>query len=212
MPTSKYLNEKGQRLPSVTQILGYTWPSPGLIEWANREGLAGRSHTVTRDRMGKIGTLAHALVFAELGGPALMPVNESEYPKDIQKAAKVPHYHARNWFEGKEWEPILVEKPLMHARDGFGGTPDWYGVLDGKLTVLDLKTGRISPEHGVQLAGYTELLKANDHEVEAAVALYAPRKLTGKANHTRWEEDSLPVIARAWAAVMELYAVRMTIG
>ena len=211
MPTSKYLNEKGQRLPSVTQILDHCWPKPGLIEWANREGLAGRSHTVVRDRMAKIGTLAHELVFAELGGPAVPSLDESEYPQDIQQAAKVPLYHARNWFEGKEWEPILVEQPLI-ARVGFGGTPDWYGMLNGKLTVLDLKTGRNFAEHGVQLAGYIELLKANDYDVEEAVALYAPRTLTGKANHTRWEEDSFPVIARAWAAVMELYAVRLIIG
>ena len=212
MPTTKYLNEKGERLPSVTQILGYTWPKPGLIEWANREGLAGRNHTVVRDRMAKIGTLAHEMVFAELGGPALLPWDESDYPKDIQQAAKVPLYHARNWFEGREYEPILVEQSLVHARHGFGGTPDWYGKLDGKLTVLDLKTGRNFAEHGVQLAGYIELLRANGHDVEAAVALYAPRKLTGKANHTRWREESLEVIARAWQAVMELYAIRMIIG
>ena len=212
MPTSKYLNENGQRLPSVTQILAHTWPKPGLIEWANREGLAGRSHTVVRDRMAKIGTLAHELVFSELGGPALLPMDESEYPLDVQKAAKVPLYHARNWFEGKEHDAILVEQPLVHARWGFGGTPDWYGTLDGKLTVLDLKTGRNFAEHGVQLAGYIELLRANGHDVEAAVALYAPRSLKGKATHTRWKEDSLEVIARAWKAVMELYAVRMIIG
>ena len=212
MPTAKYLNEKGQRLPSVTQIIDRTWPKPGLIAWANKEGLAGRSHTVVRDRMAKIGTLAHERVFSELGGHALLPLDESEYPQDIQQAAKVPHYHARNWFEGKKWEPILVEQPLIHARDGFGGTPDWYGMLNGKLTVLDLKTGRNFAEHGVQLAGYIELLKANDYDVEEAVALYAPRTLTGKANYTRWEEDSFPVIARAWAAVMELYAVRLIIG
>ena len=151
MPTSDYRNGNGDRLPSVTQILGLTWPNPGLIEWANREGLAGRSHTIVRDRMGKIGTLAHALVFAEIGGPELSPPDEREYPADIQQAAKIPLYHARNWFEGREWDAILVERPLIHARYGYGGTPDWYGMLDGKLTVLDLKTGRNSPGHGVQL-------------------------------------------------------------
>jgi len=215
MPTSDYRNEKGERLPSVTQIIDRTWPKPGLIEWANREGLAGRSHVATRDRMAKVGTVAHAALFAELGGPAALPTDES-VPQDVHDKAMMSVYHARQWFADKEWDAILVERPLVHHRHGFGGTPDWYGRLDlgdgPKLTVLDLKTGRSFPEHAVQLGGYVSLLRACGHEVEQAIALYASRNFSGSAKHTRWKEDTLETIDRAWLAVCELYAIRNLIG
>ena len=216
MPTSDYRNEKGERLPSVTQIIERTFPKPGLIEWANREGLAGRSHTVVRDQMAKVGTLAHERFFAEVGGPAALPTDES-IPQGIQDKASMSVHHARQWFADlKEWDAILVEQPLVHHRHGFGGTPDWYGRLDlgdgPQLTVLDLKTGRSFPEHAVQLGGYVELLRASGHDVEQAIALYAPRSMTGSAKHIRWKEDTLETIDRAWRAVCEVYSVRMVIG
>ena len=215
MPTSDYRNEKGERLPSVTQIIERTFPKPGLIEWANREGLAGRSHTVVRDQMAKVGTLAHERFFAEVGGPAALPTDES-IPQDIQDRAMMSVWHARQWFADKDWDALIVEQPLVHHRHGYGGTPDWYGRLDmgdgPKLTVLDLKTGRAFPEHGVQLAGYASLLRACGHEVEQAIALYAPRRMTGSASHTRWKEDTLETIDRAWLACCELYAIRNLIG
>lgn len=221
MPTSDYQNWKGERLPSVTQILDQTWPKPGLIEWANREGLAGRSHTVVRDRLARVGTLAHALVFAEMGGPAVGEKEEGAYSEETRQAARIPYFHARTWFEslgalGGE-NALFVEQPMIHARFGFGGTPDWYGILDidnggPKYTVLDLKTGRQFVEHGVQLAAYAELLRANGHVVEQAVALYAPRTIRGTANHTRWRGEGLKAITEAWAAVLQLYRMRTIIG
>ena len=217
MPTSDYRNEKGDRLPSVTQILDRTWPKPGLVAWANREGLAGRDHGVVRDKMATIGTLAHERFFAEVGGPAA-PTDES-IPQDIQNKASMSVHHARQWFAGKEWDAILVEQPLVHHRHGFGGTPDWYGHLDigdgSKLTLLDLKTGKGPfPEHAVQLGGYVELLRASGHDVEQAIALYAPRSMSGSAKHIRWGEkgNALATIDRAWRAVCEVYSVRMIIG
>ena len=64
-----------------------------------------------------------------------------------------------------EWEkhhgvtPILLETPLVHEQHSYGGTLDFYGVVDGKKTLMDFKSGSgIYEEAFYQAAAYRELL------------------------------------------------------
>jgi len=211
MPTTRYLNKRGDRIPSVTQILDHVWAKPGLVAWANREGLNGRSHTVARDAAARAGTLAHEIILSKIGGPE---PEVDKYARGTVSEARVSAHHARDWMERHKWEPIMVEESLVHEKLGYGGTPDWYGRLDGVLTVLDIKTGRKWPEHAIQLAGYAELLTAQKpaHAVDAVVALYCPRKLSGKAQDIRWEGEKIDLIAKAWKNCLTMYELRMIIG
>jgi hypothetical protein len=64
-----------------------------------------------------------------------------------------------------EFAPVWDASEWMLADPGmrYAGTIDRVGTLnDGRLVVLDIKTGPQSPQIGVQLAGYERLLKANN--------------------------------------------------
>lgn len=64
---------------------------------------------------------------------------------------------------GPEWE--LIEHPMACAAVGYGGTLDRLGKIDGKLSLLDIKTTSVLRKVplAAQLAGYETLLM-NDPE------------------------------------------------
>ena len=74
------------------------------------------------------------------------------------------------WERGRELETILSETPLVSELYMFGGTPDWYGLIDGVPTVMDIKTGKgIYDEALYQGAAYAHLLGENGYEREPTV-------------------------------------------
>jgi CRISPR/Cas system-associated exonuclease Cas4 (RecB family) len=212
MPTTVYRNKRGDRLPSVTQVLSASWSKgEALIQWANREGLQGRKYTDTRDVAATTGTIAHALVLARMGGPQ---ADVRQYSLDEVRAAKIPAHHASDWLDGRSVEAIVVEEPLVSSKLGFGGTPDWYGILDGKRTLLDIKTSaRIYPVHYVQLAAYALLLDEAGHKVDRVGILHLPKLFSGHARDEYVPEgDKLDRFRQAWDACFSLYKIQNIVG
>ena len=211
MPTQPYLDKRGNRLPSVTQILSASWPKgDALIAWANREGLAGRDHTKARDDAAMTGTIAHEIILARMGGPAS---DLDAYDMAAVKKARIPAHHASGWLEGVELEPLIVEQPLISTKMGYAGTPDWYGKLNGVPTVLDIKTSSgIYASHYVQCAAYAALLEEAGHKVEQVAILHLPRTLAGAARLHIGGGDKLNKYREAWDAVFNLYQINLIIG
>lgn len=211
MPTSPYYDSSGKRLPSVTQILSASWSKgDSLIEWANREGLAGRSHTVARDIAADAGTASHSLVLERMGGPASVTGNISD---DSMRKAQAAVYHATPWLARVIIEPRIVEEALVSDSLGYGGTPDWYGIIDGKHVVVDIKTGKsIYPQHWVQLSAYTLLLRELGHPVDETLIVHLPTTLSGHAKTKSMSGDELLTHIEAWHAVHALYNLQLTIG
>ena len=211
MPTSRYEDKRGNRLPSVTQILGLVWSKPALISWAHSEGLKGRPLNKTRDDAAASGSAAHELILSRIGGPK--PILDS-YTHSAIKEARISDHHAVSWIDEHEFEPVLVEQPLVSSKLGFGGTPDWYGLVDGVPTVLDIKTSkRVYPDHFVQAAAYAMLLKEAGHKVEALAVLQSPRAIKGQANHfTKTGSEMIDPFTRGFELALELYNLRNMIG
>jgi hypothetical protein len=91
-------------------------------------------------------------------------------------------------------EQILYHKKLMYA-----GTCDRIGILDGKRVVLDLKTGRPEPWHGIQLSAYELCLP---YEGSIRTALYL--KSDGNyrlVNYNLVEETAL------WLATLDAWRI-----
>lgn len=57
-----------------------------------------------------------------------------------------------------EWEPMLIEEPLGSEEDDDAGTIDRFGILNGRPTILDLKTGLYHPSFEMQVNGGYRLL------------------------------------------------------
>jgi len=158
-----YYLADGSRVPSVTTILGVI-AKPALIKWANNLGLQGIDSTKYVDALAGIGTLAHAMATAHLRGES--PEAECDgQDKATVDLAENCFLSFLSWAKERDINPVLMEEPLVSDLFRYGGKFDFYGHIDGRLTVADFKTGSgIWPEHFYQLAAYGHLLVENGYE------------------------------------------------
>lgn len=162
-PHTIYRDKDGVRLVSVTtyiHILG----SGGIVHWAWQQGVAGLDYRKVRDMYGDIGTVSHYLAFCKLNKekPDL-----SGYEESILLATERPMAKFDEWLSGKKLEPVLLEEPMVSEKYRFGGTPDYYGLVDGVKTLLDFKTSNaVHQDYLYQVAAYGKLLEEHGHQVD----------------------------------------------
>lgn len=112
-----------------------------------------------------VGTVAHRYAFEELRFRAGLtphkpkfpltydPVMMPDFTPGMVEAANSSALATTEFFEAHHFEPLLLERPLWSPIDGFVGTPDFIGRIDGELAVADYKTSkRIYAEYWAQLA------------------------------------------------------------
>lgn len=165
----------GDRLRSVTTILGGGVPKPALLFWAaitctdaaiealpqlvaasrKPEQLAElrdwikRAHTRKKDERAEVGSLVHKVVEARLLGtqlPASIKVGDTEWAIDGPELA--PFLENFLFFE-KEWRPRWTASEMVVANpaDGYAGTLDYMIGADGLIG--DMLRGRgyvVAPE------------------------------------------------------------------
>jgi hypothetical protein len=73
VPPVIYKDHRGNRLPSVTTIIGRFKESGGLLYWANQQGLEGKTLDQARAEVTTPGTLAHKAVEDLFGGHFTFP-------------------------------------------------------------------------------------------------------------------------------------------
>jgi hypothetical protein len=150
-----YKSEDGKRLPSVTTVLSIL-AKPALIKWAYGLGVKGIDMDGYRDALADVGTLAHRMILDHLRGDKTDTTN---YPKAQVDLAENCFIKYLAWEKAHKIEPIIIEEPLVSVTHGYGGTPDFYGRIDGVLTLMDFKTGKaIYDDFWYQLGGYDLLL------------------------------------------------------
>lgn len=67
-------------------------------------------------------------------------------------------YHLMRWVVQDKPEIVATEQMVINLEAGYGGTFDIDAVIDGKRSLVDLKTGKPKPEHALQLAAYAGAL------------------------------------------------------
>ena len=158
----KYYTKDGVLVKGVTTIL-QVLNKPFLLKWANDLGLAGIKMSDYVDNLADIGTLAHAIVEARLMKTV---VDYSDYSPNQKRLAETSSAKFFDWETKNKFEAIKCEIQLVSEK-GFGGTIDIYCNLNGKKTLIDLKTSKaIYPEHFIQTAAYKILLEENGYPVE----------------------------------------------
>lgn len=201
-----YRKADGTRVPGVTTYLGVL-DKPALLHWAWQLGVQGLDYRKVRDQAGDIGTLVHYLILCKLKGEE--PDLSAFTPQAVCATAS-PMSKFNEWLGGHKLEPILLETPLVSEEYSFGGTPDYYGMVDGKLTLLDFKTsGGIYPENFYQLAAYRVLLAEQQYPVEAVRLLRI-----GKSEDEGFEERSVGSLENHWKvflACQQIYELQKQI-
>jgi len=191
-PHQRYRLRDGAEVPGVTTVLGVL-NKPALVTWANRMGLRGIDTGRYVDELATIGTLAHAIIIHSLGGPE---PDFADHTANQRALAENAVLSFTAWRRGREMETVLAEVPLVSERYAYGGTPDWYGLVDGRRVLLDFKTGKaIYDEHLYQVAAYRGLLVENWHGVDEVRVLqvgrdegegFSERVILGSAIESYW--------------------------
>jgi hypothetical protein len=155
----------------VTSIIGIVDKSGPLVGWAKREtarcairnldmlakmvmdggkepaeAWLSKIPDFIRDDKAAIGTSVHQLVADEVRGNEINP-----------GGIEVPYMRAWRRFRQHVGVHrfVLSEAMVINLTLGFGGTLDLGAYIDGKLTLLDVKTGNaVYNEVGLQLSGY----------------------------------------------------------
>jgi hypothetical protein len=97
---------------------------------------------------GEMGTAMHEWIEADLD-PLVSYPDVSQQPELFWDM--VPVWN--EWRDAHELVTLYTEVTVYNMREGYAGTFDWIGYIDGILTLLDFKTSRsVWPEHKRQQA------------------------------------------------------------
>lgn len=195
----RYQNQNGDVVPGVTTIIGQL-NKPQLIIWANKLGLAGIDSSKFRDDKADIGTLAHALILADLRGEKF---DTSEYSKEQIDQAENSFLYYLDWAKGKQLEPILMESPLVSEKYQFGGTFDYYGEVNDELCLVDYKTGGIYKESYIQTSAYVGLLVEQGHEIPDKIIILGIPRTTDE----KFQEVTYTSHEKGWETFLHLRRV-----
>ncbi len=130
----EYREDDGTPIPSVTQVL----KAAGVIDdrWYTAEA---------RDK----GTAAHKLCERYAAGH-----REDKHGRPLRD---IPYVNAfANWMDDSYPWAIATECRIYHRLNGkaYAGTFDLLAEIQGKRTLIDIKTGAPAKWHAVQLAAY----------------------------------------------------------
>ena len=164
----------GVKVPSVTTVLDAMIHKAGLVHWAWRLGREGKDYIAVRNDAADAGTLCHEMVTAHLEGrdPVI-----GDLPKRVRDDAEVAYAAYFKWAANKNVEPLANEIRMTSKVNSFGGTCDLVARIDGRIEVIDFKTGAHYDQHMIQLAAYAVLVSENkpDWLPAACRAVYLPR-------------------------------------
>lgn len=203
-PHQRYQLENGQEVPGVTTALGVI-NKRALVGWANKIGLQGIKVHEYVDDLADVGTCAHYLVQCHLAGET--PDLQDFTPRQVDRAENclISFFE---WARDKEFDTIYSEKQLVSEQHHFGGTVDWYGQLNGRHIVIDIKTGKgLYDENDYQIAAYHHLVCVNGGPVDEARLLQV-----GRSEDEGFSEKMIPTRAikpyfDVFLAALNLYNV-----
>lgn len=182
-PVKHFYSINGKSVYGVTSVTGVL-DKPALIYWAVNQAVeyleanlqAGKAldevqiknllegartaHRQKKDKAADIGTLIHDWVasyvkaISEKKTPPKRPVNK-EMKNAIDGFFK--------WAKANKLQIIKSEQKIYHNKYKYAGTLDLEGLVNGKRTVIDIKTGNaLYPEAFLQASAY---LKAREQEM-----------------------------------------------
>lgn len=120
-----------------------------------------KAHQKELAKASEIGSQAHALIEWNLKARMLQQPGP---PPKITDKAQWSFMAWEDWAKSVELKPIFVEQVVYSEKHGYAGTLDLLAEVNGKLTVLDWKTGKaIYCEAHLQNAAYRQAIREMGH-------------------------------------------------
>jgi len=127
----RYVNQHGEKLPSVTTILDKTKDKRALIDWANRVGQE-QAEKIKNDAAA-IGTAMHAYIESHV---KMRPLRPAKYPWQF-KAYRMGACLMESYFP--ELDEVWGNEVMVYKRGLYAGTTDLVGVFRGQPSIVDFK-------------------------------------------------------------------------
>ena len=164
---SAYYEIDGQKLIRVTSVLGQTLAKPALFNWAKkatREGAASylegqREQPITDAIIKGAVQAAKDGTNTEVAGRRGGDIHEAAMDyMGGDPSPMIPGMKAlQQWRADLEPRPVALENVVYSRKLGCAGTFDAVMEIDGKLVIVDYKTGGVYDDHAIQLAAYAGL-------------------------------------------------------
>lgn len=156
MPTQAYRTKDGKRVPGTTTIISRRKEADGLMYWAWSCGRDGIDYREARDKAADAGTIAHAMVEADVKGE---PFDRAPWPAELLARADSAFEAYQQWRKQSRLQPIASELALVSETHRFGGTIDLvFRDAAGRVMMADVKTSNaLYYDHLVQVAAYAIL-------------------------------------------------------
>lgn len=150
-------------VPSVTWITSYSHKGIGLEKWRANHGW-DESQELLREA-GDRGYLVHSLITKILGGGEIsideQVINQNSgilEPIDLHVYESVMSFVS--WFSEVKPKVLGNEVVVFNDTYGYAGTADLICEIDGKRTLIDLKTSQnVWLSHKLQLSAYKHCLE-----------------------------------------------------
>jgi len=168
---TKYINEEGKRVPSVTTIINQHlgWNKQALLGWTKRMMLGGQDADKVLNEAGDIGTLLHLLIEGHQRG---FDIDTKDYSYNQEKAAMKAFAGYLQWYEKVKFKSLRNELLLVNEEMQVGGTIDCIGKMGDDLVVVDWKTSKyLYAENKLQLAAYTYMFEQAQPKANVAYGL-----------------------------------------
>jgi hypothetical protein len=202
VPRIIYKNKAGEKVPSFSTVANQ-WgiKTQPLIWWAYKRGEAGIP--MYEKEEADVGTCAHDMVDCDSKGKKH---DASIYPANIITQAQVCFDNWLTWKKNHKFESIESELSLVSEKYQYGGTLDNIAMVDSRLCLLDLKTGKeVYEDNIVQIAAYAHLWNENfpDTPIEGGCHIIRTGKEIAMFSHNWYGE--LPGAMDAFLHLRALY-------
>jgi hypothetical protein len=204
-----YKLKDGTRVPGTTTITGVM--EKNLKKWANELGLQGIKVTEYVDELAKIGTLAHYII--ECHCKDTKP-DLSDYTPNQISLAENSAIKWIMWQDSVKFIPESNELVLVSERHRFGGTLDIIGTINGRRTLVDIKTSKdIFGGHKTQVAGgYKILADENELEIDDVIITRVGRNDTEGFEQFNISVEECALHQKRFLICRELYEINKKIG
>jgi hypothetical protein len=165
-PSEGYYTKAGERVPSVTEVLGHFKNPAPLVGWAYKKGVqagieiankrpAPRTAYAEAEQAASAGQIAHDMLECYVKNVPYVYEGKRPEPGVMEKAIQ-GFESGKRWFNGSALKVLDTEKTLVSERYKFGGTRDALMEDPAQRKHLsDYKTSNaIYVDYLIQVAAY----------------------------------------------------------
>ena len=199
--------------PSITTITAY-WPKGDGFKKYLQNHTAEESEQILTTA-GNRGSRIHAAIESFIKGDEIK--HDAQFPDSDGNMAELSADEYRALVKFAEWdavttpEYIATEKTVISKRYGFAGTLDCLARIDGKLVLIDWKTGKgIYTSYFLQVAALRQaaveegLIKADE---ECGTAILQ----VGMGTKIGWKWTDVPEMTKSGKAYFDLFLQTKTV-